>query len=152
KLADAQRAARPPKGDPMQELALARLVRPRVIDTAGGSDEPIRIEDAVERRIERRDERLLFVVGPPGAGKRTAIEYLRLTFAARDEVSFGDPPGAERNAPREVRVSAQREPSADLPRCRLELVPWGRDEWIEYLLARHRAACASVMARVEGRE
>ena len=34
----------------------------------------------------------------------------------------------------------------------MKLAPWGRDEWIEYLLAGDRDLCASVMARLARQE
>ncbi|MEJ7638112.1 MAG: pentapeptide repeat-containing protein [Singulisphaera sp.] len=38
------------------------------------------------------------------------------------------------------------------PLANMKLAPWGRDEWIEYLLAGDRDRCASVMARLARQE
>ncbi|MSR63012.1 MAG: hypothetical protein EXS08_11260 [Planctomycetes bacterium] len=129
----------------MTELALACFVRPRVIDAAGGGPEPVRIEDAIERRLERGEERVLRIEGPPGSGKSTALEYLRLYFHGREDVCVTELEGADVVCVGSAYGAARQR----LARCRLELVPWSRDEWIEYLLARHREVCCSVMARLE---
>lgn len=136
----------------MEEHALVRLVRPRVIDRGTDSNEPVRIEDALERRLARRGAESVYVVGPPGSGKRTALEYVHLYFAQRPEVTVGHPAHDERTDPeRSVRVLVSDGASSEARR-QLELVPWTRDEWIEYLLARHGTACARVMARLEAPE
>jgi uncharacterized protein YjbI with pentapeptide repeats len=128
----------------MEPRTLERLVRPRVIDRANEGGEPIRIEDALELRLVRGTRGLVHVTGPPGAGKRTALAYVRLWAGARNDLRVGLDDAENTSALRIV---------AALPsgrhRHELELVPWGRDEWIEYLLARHRTHCAEVMARLE---
>ena len=48
-----------------------------------------------------------------------------------------------------VVTSERRIPMAKLA---LEMSPWGEDDWIEYLLHRHRDRCKSVMQRLRGVE
>jgi uncharacterized protein YjbI with pentapeptide repeats len=136
----------------MNDLALARFVRPRVIDHGSGSVEPVRIEDALERRLEQRVYSELFLQGPPGAGKRTALEYARLYFEDRSAVAFGEIARGEEGGETVVRVRVGLVGARHAPFQRLELVPWKRDEWIEFLLARHPEACCGAMARLEAPE
>jgi len=133
----------------MNELALARFVRPRVIDHGEDSSEPVRIEDALERRLAQRWSGQVFLHGSPGAGKRTALEYARLFFEGRPGVAFGAEVSGEGEPEVRLRVRVASLDDKSLPIERLELAPWRRDEWIEYLLARHREACSCVMARLE---
>jgi uncharacterized protein YjbI with pentapeptide repeats len=133
----------------MNELALARFVRPRVVDHGSGSAEPVRVEDALERRLEQPVRGDVFLHGPPGAGKRSALDYAKLYFEGRAGIAFGE---REPEPGTSVRVRVAP-PSAKLPPFqRIELVPWKRDEWIEYLLARHRSACGRIMERLESPE
>jgi len=133
----------------MNELALARFVRPRVVDHGEGSTEPVRIEDALERRLVQRRPGRVFLRGSPGAGKRTALEYARLFFEDQPDVAFGGEASDENVPGARLRVRVEAPGERSLPIERLELVPWRRDEWIEYLLARHRDSCSCVMARLE---
>src|SRR5262245_44106130 len=133
----------------MNELALARFVRPRVIDHGEGSTEPVRIEDALERRLEQQRSGRVFLSGSHGAGKRTALEYARLYFEDRTDIAFGNASAGENDPGVRLRVRLESPGERSLPIERLELVPWRRDEWIEYLLARHRDDCSDVMARLE---
>jgi uncharacterized protein YjbI with pentapeptide repeats len=136
----------------MNELALARFVRPRVIDHREGSTEPVRIEDALGRRLAQSSSGRVFLHGPPGAGKRTALEYARLFFEGRPDLVFGSDLPADDEPRSRLRVCIEAPGERTMPVERLELVPWRRDEWIEYLLARHRGVCARVMARLEAPE
>ncbi len=136
----------------MNELALAHFVRPRVIDHGSGSLEPVRIEDALERRLEQHVYSELYLQGPPGAGKRTALEYARLYFEDRHTLGFGEIAPGEEGKETVVRMRVGAATAKHPPFQRLELVPWKRDEWIEYLLARHPEACCGVMARLEAPE
>jgi uncharacterized protein YjbI with pentapeptide repeats len=136
----------------MEGPALEHLVRPRVLEERGGGRETVLLEDALEQRLARRDFGPVLLEGPPGSGRRTALHYLRLRFADRPEIALG-PASAEGAGPAGeecVRVVTTEQGELVLPSWRrLALAPWGRDEWIEYLLANQRDACASVMARLE---
>src|SRR5947208_174590 len=74
-------------------------------------------------------------------------QELSLAFAGREEFKVLD----EHSRPetkwptRQLVISATVVP---VGKCGLELSPWGRDEWIEYMLARWRVRCTSVMGRV----
>ncbi len=134
------------EGGKMDVETPLRLVRPRVLAPGRRDGEAVLLEDALERRLERRELGVLVLAGPSGAGKRTALEFVRQRFADRPEVVTG-----ERWVPGTVlRVVTSARGSVGQPRDHvLELAPWTRDEWIEYLLANHPRACAGVMARLE---
>jgi uncharacterized protein YjbI with pentapeptide repeats len=138
----------------MEGPALEQLVRPRVLEERGGGRETVLLEDALEQRLARRDFGPVLLEGPPGSGRRTALCYLRLRFADRPEIALGPASAGAGPADEEcVRVVTTDQGELVLPsRRRLALAPWGRDEWIEYLLAKRRDACASVMARLERSE
>ena len=136
----------------MNEIALTRFVRPRVIDHGSESGEPVRLEDALERRLQEGGRDDLFLEGPPGSGKHTALAYARLAFEGHAGIAFGGTPNEVESHDVRVRLRVDASGAHRAPIERLELAPWKRDEWIEYLLARHRVACTSVMARLEAPE
>src|SRR5262245_21317057 len=132
----------------MERDVLSGFVRPRVLDAQTGASESVLLEDALERRAARREFGPIVIEGPPGSGKRTALEFARRHFTGRSDIAVG---GAR--VPQECVCLVAGQSPDGLPLDRwLTLAPWTRDEWIEYLLANHREACASVMARLEHAE
>jgi uncharacterized protein YjbI with pentapeptide repeats len=115
------------------------------------SGESVLLEDEVRRHLDEGARGIVAVLGRSGAGKTVALRHLRAVLDTEEPVVLLDDPdltdvcaaGRDRLA---VYASAKELPTLHLAVYRL--VPWGTDDWIEYLLARHRPRCASVMARV----
>jgi len=98
-------------------------VRPRVVSPATG--EAVLLEDVIPARGT------LVLTGGPGMGKSTALAHIA---AIRPDGRVHD-----------------RSCAIDTGSVATEMVamaPWGRDEILEYVMARHRGAVASVMRRV----
>jgi uncharacterized protein YjbI with pentapeptide repeats len=127
-------------------------VRPRGLSPVSGAALPL--EDLVAERIASAREGLLEIVGPPGSGKTVALQHLAQVFASNPNVGFLEcaserPKRTLATRLRDwvvyaLQVSHPEAPSKD----QIRLAPWGADEWIEYLLAQHKSACASVMSRL----
>lgn len=131
----------------MDRAALAGFVRPRVLGRGAGEESRL-LEELLEERATRGEPGTLFLLGPEGSGKHTALEYVRRRFAGDERIVANGGGSPDEQV---VRVSIAS-PLAEewIPAAaRLALAPWACDEWIEYLLARHPAACKSVMARLE---
>jgi len=86
------------------------------------------------------------VVGGPGAGKTTAVGYLRRrceSIAVLDEPSLPDVRAIDGPV-----VYAARAPLRIEHRAVLHLAPWGHDELLQYLEARWPDRLRSVMGRI----
>lgn len=128
-------------------------VRPRVFVPDGTG--VALLEDQVTERIEARRPGIVELTGPAGAGKTTALAHLRTMFGDDPFMVLVEAP--VESAMREVAITALAHlvisvsPLVPITAADVEywaLAPWGRDEWIEYLLARHHDRCASVMRRL----
>lgn len=119
-------------------------VAPRVVSQTSGEILPL--TDEIERFL---DGNQTTTVSLRGEGKRTALAHLAAWFP--DQVTDGtlalDPweNSPTHQAPR-VTVLSQTMSDTSVV---LRLVPWGRDDLIEYLLAVHLQTCSSVMRRLE---
>jgi uncharacterized protein YjbI with pentapeptide repeats len=111
-------------------------VRPRVICPESGEELPL--EDLVRSFLERSARRTIHLKGDDES-TTTALRHVALVFA-------GEP---------EVRIRTSPVPGVVLHRgtgdhliihCRL--APWGRDDWIEYLLNVRSDQCSSVIRRL----
>ncbi len=124
------------------------LVRPRVVAAEGG--EPLLLEDHVRWFAEGGARGHVAVLGPPGSGKTTALQHLAAVLPTGADVAFRD--NVVEYLPWPVSsgllIYSTEEPQIGplLATCRL--LPWTRDDLIEYLLAAHKDHCRSVMSRI----
>ncbi|HJT78527.1 MAG TPA: pentapeptide repeat-containing protein, partial [Gemmataceae bacterium] len=122
-------------------------VRPRVLGQIG---EAILLEEEILSLVGTGARGLVQLVGPTGSGKTVALQHLAAVLPAEAGVRLVDDLlVAIANAPRS-RLGVYATALEVKRRCVAvyRLAPWGADEWIEYLLAVHRPACASVMGRL----
>ena len=130
------------------------IVRPRVI----GSDGVARpLDDVVDALLTRGGKEVLVLIGPSGSGKTTALRHLAATpgmqskrqpcfrFIDSEDWPPQDAGSEDYGAPLTIAAACS---STVEWRQTYRLAPWGRDELVEYLLARHPAACGSVMSRL----
>ena len=127
-------------------------VRPRVYSPESGESSPL--EDEIGPILASHDRGAIRVSGPAGVGKSTALIHLARVVPPHFEVSFLDEPDPLTLAEAATRGRVVFASSHGSPKllADLKLAPWGRDEWIEYLLAGDRDHCASVMARLARQE
>jgi uncharacterized protein YjbI with pentapeptide repeats len=91
------------------------------------------------------------ILGPAGAGKTLAVRHLRAVLGYHPRLALLDEPRLADVCAAWVSRLAVYAAAEELLLPHLatyRLAPWGPDDWVEYLLARHRPRCASVMARV----
>jgi uncharacterized protein YjbI with pentapeptide repeats len=125
-------------------------VRPRIVSSATGAS--LLLEDEVEVWLNEGAPRYLEVVGGPGSGKTTALAHLADEYHGLARIIFLDagerlpPPSPKR--PSGFIIFTGNEILPDAPIQTVELAPWSQDELIEYMLATHPKACASVLSRV----
>src|SRR5262249_47379069 len=126
------------------------VVRPRAIPAGGGEILPL--EEHLQPFLEGGAAGVVQLLGPPGSGKTTAREHLAAVLPEGVRVTLLDEQPAsleQTEAAAEgivVCASERLRPGPVLAVYRL--APWGADDLIEYLLARHKERCASVMGRV----
>jgi uncharacterized protein YjbI with pentapeptide repeats len=123
-------------------------VRPRVTRQPGG--EALPLDEEVGQLLACGRCGLLQVVGREGSGKTTALQHLAALLPPQDPVNLLDQPRPQ-DLPSDTRgqltiFTTTQRLSDDIET--VHLAPWGRDEWIEYLLGRHKSQCASVMTRL----
>ena len=113
-------------------------------------DEPRLAEDVVAELADELGCGLLTLGGRPGCGASVAAAHLAAALADDERLVFLDEPSiAElRGLEHRLVVAAHYGPLDELARIELTLAPWGFDEIVEYLLASHCDACASVIARL----
>ncbi|MGC3969884.1 MAG: pentapeptide repeat-containing protein [Pirellulales bacterium] len=128
------------------------VVRPRVYARNAGF--AASLEDEIQVRLEAGQRGFVELVGPAGAGKSTALNHLAYVFAGCRELGLFDQPVAadfdELSQASRNQLIVLASPAGALPIIvdRLPLAAWNEDEWIEFLLAEHRAQCASVIGRL----
>ncbi len=123
-------------------------VKPRVVSPQTG--ESVLLEDSIRELIEAGVRGQIWIVGPFGAGKTTALQHLAAIFSTARNLVLVDGicPGEGSASHKELLVCAS--PTSPPTRDRAyALSPWGDDERIEYLLAWHKDRCASVMTRLK---
>jgi uncharacterized protein YjbI with pentapeptide repeats len=121
-------------------------VRPRVLSPSSGQS--LLLEDEILSLVERNVRGVVCLAGGPGSGKTTALAHLAAVLPTSADVSLCDD---DRSPPSDPdRLIVCRGNSGITPKDVLvayQLAPWTDDEAIEYLLARHRDRCESVMRR-----
>jgi uncharacterized protein YjbI with pentapeptide repeats len=115
-------------------------VRPRVICPESGDELPL--EEVVQSVLGAGANSTMHLRGDADSTS-SALRHLAFVFGNTPEVRLEDSPAPV------VRITSQ--PGRHfLLTC--PLAPWGRDDWIEYLLSEHPDRCASVMRRLLGRD
>lgn len=123
-------------------------VAPRVASPTTG--ESVRLDHVIEELRDQHATGAVMIAGERGSGKTTALAHLAAVLDGDACVTFLDEPvlldALAAAAERFVVFTAHKEVAID--GWALSLLPWSRDELIEYLLAVHPGACASVMQRL----
>ena len=90
------------------------------------------------------------IVGEEGSGKTTALAHLAAVLDDAERIQFFDEPVlSDALAAATVRFVVFTAPDApEIDGWTLRLLPWSRDELIEYLLTVRPESCRSVMQRV----
>jgi uncharacterized protein YjbI with pentapeptide repeats/energy-coupling factor transporter ATP-binding protein EcfA2 len=128
-------------------------VRPRV--TSLSRSDPFLLEDEILRLLDAGAYGIVQLTGAPGSGKSTALAYLRTSIrhdarlAVVDDDNFKGMIRTFKSSPRALVVFAASRPIDFGWIDTFWMAPWGTDELIEYLLARHKDQCASVMQRLK---
>jgi uncharacterized protein YjbI with pentapeptide repeats len=126
-------------------------VKPRIVSTDGAE---LLLEDEIQRHIDRGDRGLVAIFGPHGSGKSAALQHLAsllpiasgVLFLESDEAISADLPLLSWSHRLVIHTAKSAQEFDHL--ARYHLAPWNRDDLIEYLLARHRDRCTSVMERI----
>src|SRR5262245_29613270 len=126
------------------------VVTPRARKAHGGAALPV--EQLVRSLLAVRARGFVVLTGSPGIGKTTALQHLAITLPQDAPVTFLDEPRADEIAgDRRDRLTIMAT-SNSAPKVRAaaeyELAGWSEDDFVEYLAARHRNRCASVLARL----
>ena len=130
--------------------AAAAPVNPRVRLLPGG--EPLPITDVIRSMLRRGQKGIVYLAGPQGSGRTTALAHLMSTIGRSSGVIALDDltPGAAPYLSQWL-VIVPAAPDALRPTSVvgvLEMCPWGDDDLIEYMLCTDRPRCAAVMDRV----
>ena len=129
------------------------IVRPRVVGHDGAARP---LDDIIDTILSKRTSEQIAIKGPMGSGKKTAVRYLAEVLKRRTQyrVQLADHgqllhlDGDDSGTPFRVTITCSLTLAAT-SRLGVTLARWGRDELLEYLLARHPSACASVMTRIQ---
>jgi uncharacterized protein YjbI with pentapeptide repeats len=126
-------------------------VRPCAYSLVSGEKVPL--ESLVAEVREDYGWGFVQIVGTYGVGKSVALQHLAAVLSGAEAIEFHDDALFQTDeAWDRLIVFARTDPigHSDIPalRATFQLAPWDADQWIEYLLAVHPAACASVMRRV----
>lgn len=121
-------------------------VRPRVLARTTG--EPVLLVDEIEPYFRERRRGAICIFGPPGSGKTTALAHVAASLPVGKDVALMDDGAMDDGGPHGLFVYTAPAPLAIEHLAAFALAPWGADECIEYLMALHPRACASVVRRL----
>ncbi len=126
--------------------------RPAVVPRARrlGGEASVPVDRLVASAAHGRG--LILLVGGPGGGKTTALQYLAATLPPDVSVTLCDTHQST-EARRAVTTGVAVLATVDTPSAAgaidvFTLCPWTVDDCLEYLVAAHRGACASVLKRI----
>ena len=131
----------------MFEPAIAP-VRPRVASPV--TADSVLLEDEVLTFAEQRQSGVILLLGGRGSGKTTAVRHLAAVLPRGHRIALldtDDNQSMPQVADGGITISTRRVSPGGSFLAELRLQPWGRDEWIEYLLATHPDDCGSVISR-----
>lgn len=119
-------------------------MRPRVRVQAGGVARLL--EEEIAELLAKSAGALVWLVGPPGSGKSTALAHLAAVFAGEARLRLWDDepfvPGADTIDVKAATVAAAAQPGAKVWR----LATWSDDDCLEYLRAVHPTRVAQAFA------
>jgi uncharacterized protein YjbI with pentapeptide repeats len=125
-------------------------VKPRGILPETG--DAIALEEAIESLIGGRSAGIVEIVGDAGAGKTTALEHLAACNQFSSGVTFLDEPelaDVKRAAAESLVIFTTSVHRNSLQAPSIQLAPWGDDDLIEYLFAKHADRCQAVFELVQ---
>ncbi len=122
-------------------------VVPRVTTSDGAEH---RLDDCVAEFLRAGGNHVVQIIGGTGQGKSTAIQHLAAVFANSPGLRLIDDSRflPVLSSTRWIIVCTCTTLVADPHVTPLQLAAWTDDDLIEYLLARHRERCTSVMNRI----
>src|SRR5665213_1892994 len=102
--------------------------------------------------IRGKSRGIVFITAPPGGGKTTALRHLRAVLPTDAQVPLFDAhqaADAKQAAASRIVVLAGVDPQPHAGFVDVIVVSsWTLDDCLEYLVARHREACASILERL----
>jgi len=130
-------------------------VRPRV--TSPETGEAVLLENEIGALIQAGQYWSVAILGGPGSGKTTALRHLAACLPpwTQAHVRLLDEPEdhalvvAVTAGDNRLIISTGKQSFPARRVVSYHLASWGQDDLIEYLLAAHRDACSSVMARLK---
>jgi uncharacterized protein YjbI with pentapeptide repeats len=125
------------------------LVRPRVLVEQSGEVLPLEI--VLQDLMAGSSPGQVHLTGSAGSGKTTALQHLAFVFSESELVVIDDASTGDLEKLPSSKWIAFTSPFARTHpgvTHTFQLVPWGRDDWIEYLLAAHKQRCGSVIERL----
>ena len=124
-------------------------VRPRVRLQPSG--EVVSLEDVVAELLAAGRGQRILLCGELGAGTTESLRHLAHEFQDENDLRLQHCDSSYESPTKDPDAWVWIHPGKPESRAFLhyQLVGWGRDEWIEYLLAVHHDRCASVMRRLQ---
>lgn len=117
-----------------------------------GSEASLPIDRQIRTLLDKKTCGRVYLVGPEGSGKTTALEHLAATLEGDAPVALIDEPCENRVPPlleTHLVLSTSHSGAQSQP-VTLEMAPWTDDDAIEYLLATHPGRCRGVMDCLKG--